>query len=287
MVAKYATCKKCGTKVLRVSWSSLRSHMECRQIGHLKRQGNKSPLQNTRNFFPGNVTDRTVRKWLENDPHNNPNVMPQMVEQIINEEKANAEKQGNSMVWKDRGDKDIVLAQCIEAVTKIEPALNKFVLPFEYQADYKFEVPLDLPHPNGGRETVMLLGYMDIIVKDGKGDWAVWDVKHTRDEYYWKKTAGQVAFYDLAVDLIYGKPTKIVGLLQPLCKKRVRHIPLDEAGRTKIMTDIAAMATDIWKGDVEPRNDTKFCTFCPMKHACPKFKAVEVQGRRTVPLFGG
>lgn len=51
--------------VMRISWSQLRTHEECKQRGFLQRTGHKSVLDNQRVFFPGTVTDRVVRDWLQ------------------------------------------------------------------------------------------------------------------------------------------------------------------------------------------------------------------------------
>lgn len=205
--------------------------------------------------------------------------MPDMVIDIIDREKDILEDRGNVMKWRDSKDRDEVIAVCQEAVRLIEPDLEKYVLPFEYQVDYKFEVPIEIKNQFGEYETVLLLGYMDILVKDVNGEWAVWDVKHTKDNSYWKKTQGQLGFYDLAISLMFGQPTSITGLLQPLCKEPVKPIRLDSSTRTTLLTQIENMAMDIWTGEVEPRKDMKYCHYCPVKHACPKFKPKTVDGR--------
>ena len=287
-MANREKCKECGKVTLRISWSGLRTHEECKQKGYLTRTGKKAKLDNVRLFFPANVTDRTVRDWLGNDPYSNPGVMPDMVEHIVNREYDAMKERGEVMLWKSKADKGNIIKECQEAVEKIEPALNKLVLPFDYDVDFKFQAPLTLPHPDGGMETVLLIGFMDIIVRrtmpDGSHRWMVWDVKHTRDDYYWKKTQGQLGFYDLSNWVMTGEQTDAVGLLQPLCKERVKPVKLDDNTRSVLMQRVTGMARDIWMDDRTPRVDNKLCNYCPVKHACTKFKPVLVNGQRRISL---
>ncbi len=271
---------------LYISWSALRSHETCKQQGFLKRSGHRAPLQDTRNYFPGTVTDRVVRDWLTiGDPANNLGAMPGMVSEIMDREKEQIATDGGVMKWRDKGDRAKIEKDCIEAVTKIEPALLKFVVPFEYQADFSFKAPLKLPHPRGGSETVMLNGYMDIIVKDSKGRWWIWDVKHTRDGSYWRKTVGQLSFYDFATKLMFGDWSFRTGLLQPLCPKPVFPYVVDNETRAQLMQRVAGMAWDVWSGDKTPRTDNKECGYCDVRHACSKFAPVQDGANRRISLL--
>lgn len=284
-MANTTTCKECGRVTLRVSWSGLRVHEECKQKGFLKRTGKSAPLGDQRAFFAGNVTDRVVRAFLSGDmgdPMENPHAMPDMVSTIIDTERARIQEEGGVMRWKNLEDRSQVEKDCIEAVKKIQPALMKYVLPFEYQADFKFQAPVTVPHPDGGMESILLIGFMDIIVRDDKGRWWVWDVKHTRDDSYWRKTVGQLGFYDLAVELMFGQPTIRTGLLQPLCKQPVLPYANSESSRAQLMQRIVGMANDIWMDDKAPRKDTKFCNWCEVKHACSKFQPVQVGKHRRI-----
>lgn len=254
-----------------VSWSSLRAHMECRQKGHLQRTGKKATMENQRVFFPGTVTDRVVRDWLAGDPYNNPGLMVDMVESFVQREQDNIEAEGKKLYWKDAGDRDNIILECQKAVRIIEPDLERLVLPYEYDVDFKFRAPMMAPHPDGTMQSILLIGYMDIIVKQAENVWAVWDVKHTKDNQYWKKTRGQLSFYDLAVDIMFGAPTSEVGLLQPLCTEPVRKFVLEEEDRTILETHVLRMATDIWKENIEPNAPISACYYCNVKHACSRF----------------
>lgn len=248
--------------------------MECRQKGYLQRAGKGAVLENQRAFFPGTVTDRVVRDWLAGDPYSNPKVMPDMVESIVIREQENIEKEGKQLRWKSDKDRDSIIKDCQEAVTKIEPSLNKLVLPYEYDVDFSFKAPIRIPHPAGHVETVILNGFMDIIVRRDKDAWAVYDVKHTKDNQYWKKTRGQLSFYDLAVDVMFGQGTFEVGLLQPLCKETERMFVLEEPERAILLKHVHDMCVDIWTKNFDPNAPVDACFYCNVKHACSRFTPV-------------
>lgn len=260
--------------------------MECRQKGMLQRAGKTASLTNQRVFFPGTVTDRVVRDWLSAEPEKNPNMMPHMVEEIMKREEGLIKEGGGKLIWKDRDDMRSVLQDCVEAVTKIEPALNKYVLPFNYDVDFGFKAPMKVPHPSGVPQTIILNGYMDIIVKDADGRVAVWDVKHTKDNSYWKKTRGQLSFYDLASLLLFNEPTSMVGLLQPLCKEPVKRFQLDQDDRDMLVNHVLRMTQDVFKGDFTPTEDLNQCTFCSVRHACTRWAPVRDGSKQKFSLLG-
>src|SRR5690606_11777495 len=145
-----------------------------------------------------------------------------------------------------------IIRDCRTAVELIEPSLNEKVLPFEYDADLRFEAPMEIPHPAGHQETILLIGAMDILVRKAPDEWPVYDVKHTKDNSYWKKTRGQLSFYDLVTDVLFGAPTVEVGLFQPLCTHREKLFRLEESDRTVLLTQVHKMAEDIWKENFDP-----------------------------------
>lgn len=266
---------------LKISWSQLRIHEECKERGFHARNGRRATLENQRMFFPGTVTDRVVRDWLVGGDHT-PGMMPQMVEDIMEREWDLLKDEGKSISWKSAKDRAQVLSDCREAVTKIEPALLKYVTPYRFEADKRFQAPLRLPHPNGGHEVVLLIGAMDILVQDDKDRWWVWDVKHTKNESYWRKTEGQLTFYDLAVLLMFDAPTVRSGLLQPLCSEPVKPFQITNDKRAQLLQRVAGMARDIWNDEHPPRQDTTLCGWCSVKHACSKFQPVVVDGKRRI-----
>lgn len=273
---------------IRVSWSSLRASMECKQKGYLQRSGKRAKMADQRIFFPGTVTDRVVRDWLADNPYSNPGLMPEMVESIVQREQDKIEAAGKQLRWKNDADRDSIIRDCQEAVTKIEPSLNNLVLPYEYDVDFGFKAPMVVPNPAGERTNLLLIGYMDIIVKrPQEGDqpewWAVYDVKHTKDDYYWKKTRGQLSFYDLAVDIMFGNTTQEVGLFQPLCKEPERIFHLEDKDRAILLSHVQGLSDDIFNENFEPDAPISACRFCDVKHACSRF--TPVNGSKRVPLL--
>lgn len=284
-MSRIRRCRECQrVNDIRLSWSALRSHIECKQKGYLQRTGHKAKMENQRLFFPGTVTDRVVRDWLAEDPYNNPGLMPHMVEDIVNREQQTLEERGKQLRWRDSKDRDSIILECQEAVRKIEPSLEQFVLPHEYDVDFSFKAPMVAPVPNGETVNVILNGFMDIIVRTDAGEFAVYDVKHTKNNEYWRKTRGQLSFYDLAVDVMFEKETFEVGLLQPLCDQREKRFNLSDTDRTSLLTHVHTMVEDIYKENFEPTASTSECFHCNVKHACSKFKPVN--GSTRVNLFG-
>lgn len=274
-------CRECGSVTLRLSWSQLRNHEECKQKGYLSRSRKRATLANTRNFFPGTVTDRVVRDWLLREDKE-PGQMVGMVEEIMDREKrfiiegdpATGKEPEGTLIWRDSQDQKRVLEECKDAAEKIEPSLLKYVVPFEYQVDLRFKAPMDIPHPSGGTETVLLIGAMDILVRDRRGQYWVFDVKHTRDDYYYRKTIGQLTYYDLAVELMYGQPSAGTALFQPLCKKPEYPHKATPQARSELSQRLVLFARDIWNEDHTPKTDRSGCGFCDYKHACEAFKPV-------------
>lgn len=280
-MAKPTRCKRCGRLMLRVSWSALRTHETCKQRGALQRAGRRSNLEDKRIFFPGNVTDRLVRDWLLNEPLAHLGEMPDMVQHYIDRTKEETEEEG-PMRWRHASDRDEVAKSVEEAVRKIEPALLDRVVPYRYTPDFRFKAPLNLPHPTGGTEQVLILGAMDILVQDDKDQFWVYDVKHTTDDGYWKKTVGQLSFYDLAIRMLFGEKTTGVGLLQPLCKERVKPFIISDDWRRQMLQRISGMANDIWRGDLPTTRNSSECHFCNVKHACSKFNPTMRAGVHSV-----
>lgn len=269
--------------VIRLSWSQLRNAQECKQKRYLTVTGTRRSARDQRLFLPGNVTDRVVRNWLKNDPANHQGEMPEMVNETIDLIREEILTKGERITWKhDLGDRENIRKECIEAVTKIEPTLMKLVVPFEYEADFDFAAPIRLPRLDGSKEIIYIIGKMDILVRDDLGQLFVWDVKHTKDDQYWRKTVGQLTFYDLAVKLLYGQNTMNTGLLQPLCKKIVFPHEVTDQARAEMYQRIVGVANDIWNNDNTPNQTMEYCGNCEVRAACAKFAPVLVDGKKRV-----
>lgn len=265
---------------VRISWNVLRNHLECKQKTYLRRNGKKPTIQDHRNFFGGTVTDMVVREWLLRDPKDNLGVMPSMVEDVFEQELEKTKDQGYNVKWRDASDRERLMEECKLAVSKIEPALIEHVLPHSWTPDFAFKAPLEVKGTSGPIK-VTLNGYMDILVRHEDGSVDIWDVKHTKDDYYWKKTVGQLAFYDLAMSINEDVHATKTGLLQPLCKQEVKTFDIDPDWQSKILVDVSRMADDIVEGVKTKTKDVSKCQWCEVKHACDRFAT---DGKR-VKLF--
>lgn len=289
MAPRVETCEHCGGHPVNISWSSLKVWEECKQKGTLYRQGKKTKSVNVRNFFPGRVTDRVVRYWLEGDPYNNMGAMPDMVAEVIEKELGQTVKEGEAIHWKHSTDRKEVEAACRQAVTNIEPALLKYVLPYEYQVDFAFRTPLLMQAP-WGMDRVSLNGYMDIIVYDpDSASWRIYDVKHTLNKSYWKDSFGQLMFYSLENQIRTGSLPVEVGFFQPLVPKEpVKRFAVNPTEVNYLTGRIQSMAWEFWSGEDEPTTNNSICTFCDVKHACKKFTPVKSStGRKKTMSLGG
>lgn len=141
-----------------------------------------------------------------------------------------------------------------------------------------------MPSPDGGMDTVVLNGALDILVWDPATEtWRIYDVKMTKDGQYWRKTQGQLQFYDVTLFPLFGKFSVEAALLQPMCAEQIKVIPTNDQTRSVMLRSMSEMALDVWSGNTEPRKDNKFCTNCEVRHACTKFKPViSSTGKKTI-----
>lgn len=263
---------------LRISWSRLRMHDECPAKGDLMRR-HKSPVQDIRSFFHGNVVDLAMRRWLSQD---DPELgwMAAQVDAIFEESLAIAKDTGDGIVrWKSTNDKAETRDFCRELVGRLEPILVKYALPFEWEPAVRFQVPILVEDLGGHAREIILVGEMDLLVRDSQGRFAIWDLKATRDNAYYKKVLGQLAFYALAVKAIHGQFPALTGLIQPMCDQRVLPVTIDRDAVAQMAGRITKTARDILAGHVAPKADNAGCAYCPVKHACPKFSFGGQPGR--------
>jgi CRISPR/Cas system-associated exonuclease Cas4 (RecB family) len=277
---------------LNISWSQLRSHTECRRKAHLQRQGKKAEMYDARVYFPGTVVDRAMRNWL-NDEARRPGGMAAMIEGIAAHEEQYSRENGDGIVrWKHPRDCAEVIAFCQELVTKLEPLLYENVLPYEFEPAMRFRAPIEIPYLDGTKTVVHLTGEMDILVRDpgwvameGSLDsppapWQVLDLKATRDDSYWRKTMGQLVFYDIACFAMFQQFTHFTGLIQPMCKEQIVGIRVENQQRVEMMQRIISMAHDIWSDNFPVAPTTSPCSRCDVKHACTRFSPVGGRGDR-------
>lgn len=254
---------------VRISWSRLRVHAECKQKSWLLASGKRASGQDMRNFYHGMVVDRIMRHWLD-DPGRAPGQMRAMVDEIIDTEEARIRADGEGVVrWRNAEDKHDVREFCAELCDRLEPLLYELVLPYEFENGKRFKIPIELPGPDGRPAQVILVGEMDLfVINDGP---VVWDLKGTRDNSYWRKVLGQLVFYDIATWAATGQQTRMTGLIQPMCDQRVIEYTISETDRSAMVSRIHRMALDMWTEQRQCKTDWAGCSTCEVRHACPRF----------------
>lgn len=268
-------------ELTRVSWSMLRAHAECKQKSHLIRSSKRGPAQNIRSYFHGMVVDAVMRRWLT-APQQTPGAMVAMVDEMIQTVETQAKDDGDGIVrWKNVDDRAELRQFCTELVIRLEPILEALVLPYDYEMGKRFQVPIVVPGLDGTPTTVLLTGEMDILVHDSP-NWIVWDLKGTKDDQYWRKVLGQLVFYDLAVLALHGQNTTKTGLIQPMCAKPILEFVITDDDRRAMWARILRYCEDIWKQDHTCKTTTSGCTYCEVRHACPRFDVTQND-----TLFGG
>ena len=259
----------------RVSWSSLQNWEMCKQKGWLISQRKSSPVKDSRNFFHGTVVDRIMRNWLD-DPQ--PGIMPQMVDDYMESCEREALETGDGIVkWKHKTDKADLREFCITLTKKLEPILFKLVVPFDYEPAKRFKIPMTLPGINNEPTEIFLTGEFDLLVRENS-HYNVWDLKATADNNYWKKTLGQLVFYDLAVYAMMGESPVKSGLIQPMCDQQVLEFNFTNDDRRAMLARIMTMLRAVWTEDHSPKDDVAGCSWCQVKHACEKYKKPNLVG---------
>lgn len=257
-------------KKLRLSWSQLRNHEECKQKSYLMRSGKKAKTQNIRGYFHGMVVDKIMRDWLGN-PLRSPGEMTDMVTAALVDVEREAKDTGDGIVrWRDAQDRADVAVFCLDLVGKLEPILTERVLPFRHEPATRFNVPLRIPDLNNELTEISLVGETDLVVHHPDGI-QVWDLKGTKDNHYWRKVLGQLYFYDIAMLLLHGQRTERVGLIQPMCEQQVLEFVVTDNERSQMFSRITNFAHDIWREEKTCKADTAGCSWCEVRHACPRF----------------
>lgn len=263
-------------KLLSVSWSKLRAFAECRQKAHLQSTGARSPAGDTRVFFRGTVTDRVLRDWIQNKDRQ-PGQMESQVDEYIELCEKEHRDQGTGIVrWKHPDDKSESSLWCKELLRRVEPIVEKLVLPYapDIFADHHLRSRITIPGLDGEDRVIELVGIMDLYVR-APGFSAIYDLKATENESYWKKTIMQLAFYYLLVTS-YGDPAPDeVALIQPMCANPIIGLTVTDEMLDALMTNVVNYAHSVWAEDFTPKTSDAGCSWCPVKHACVKFKADE------------
>lgn len=266
---------------LKISWSQLRAHSECKQKAFLYREGHRGPAQDLRGYYHGMVVDSAMRGWLA-DPDRRPGQMAGRIDELIDRGIADAKESGDGVVrWKSSTDRADLREFCVELVNRLEPLLEQHVIPYPHEVAYRFSVDATVPYLDGTPTRISLVGEMDLYVHP-QDSHAVWDLKGTRDNAYWRKVIGQLIFYDIATLSITGTPPAYVGLLQPMCDQQVLAFTVSDDDRRVMWARVIALANDRWSQDVACKADTSGCNWCDVKHACARYKPTG----NTISLLG-
>jgi CRISPR/Cas system-associated exonuclease Cas4 (RecB family) len=252
----------------KISWSSLQRYELCKQKNYLVLQGLSAPGKDVRNFLAGTVVDSVQKAWLDNPVGN----MVALVDEHFEKAIANAEER-DTIKWRNKNDKKKIYDTCLNASELLQPILEARVLPYDYEPAKRFYQVVKIKKLDGQVEEIILRGEFDLLVRDpADGRFIVWDLKTTADNDYWKKTLGQLVFYDLAIISMFGQPPKKTGLIQPLCDEQVKEFTFDNSHRAEMWGRIHAMMQSQWEGDHAPKKDNAGCSWCEVQHACAKFQ---------------
>jgi hypothetical protein len=259
---------------LRISWSRIRNHAECRAKGALLAAGRKSPVTEYRVFFKGTATDRCMDAFLALD---NPERgwMAAHMDAIFDAEEVNVRESGDGVVrWLSKADREQARKWCRECVTRLEPILFDLILPHAYEPHARFKTPLTIPGPGGQPRQILLTGETDLRTWRGEQvPLSVDDLKATEDTSYWRKVTGQLLFYEIATWGMTGRWPEVSRLIQPMCDQRVLEFKFTAEHRRQMFVTICNVANDIWRDNLPPKKDSTGCSYCPVKHACSKFAA--------------
>jgi hypothetical protein len=262
---------------LRISWSQLRSHEECRQRAYLLRTGHRSAAADMRAFFPGMVCDEIMGVWLDDPDRRCGGMQAKVADTVDSLAKQSAETGDGVVRWRGPDDKREVIEYCTETLRRLEPILRKLVLPYEFLAHHRFNSQVAIPYLDGELVAVTLTGEMDLLTSPTAGN-AIYDLKVTKDKGYWRKVVGQLLFYDLADILATGRRPLAAGLIQPACDEQVLVFQFSDDDRRRMQARIVAYATDAWRKDHPVTTEVHRCGWCPVRHACPRYTCVSLNG---------
>lgn len=269
----------------------MQNHDFCKQRASLVSQHKRSEIDDVRNFFHGNVCDRVMRAWLfGGDPR--PGVMPGMVEEYFGRCLDEIKEKAEGVVrWRSRSDRAELMEYCTTLLTRLEPYLLKWVIPYDYAPEYRFSVPLRIPYLDGDLVFIELVGGIDILIRitmpDGTIRWRAFDLKATANPDYVRKVRGQGVFYDIAILASFGASPIDFTFLQPMVERNPYEVvTVSDADRRSMLARIKDVAHDRWRGDDAPKPDASGCNRCPVRGACSKYAGVggfvPVRARRAV-----
>lgn len=268
-----------------ISWSALRRHEECRQREYLNRKKARPAGTDIRNYVHGTIADRIVRHVLEHEEDQVLGRMEELVDHYFALYTTHEQDGGLAdgvVRWRGRNDKEVTRNLVRNIVKGAEPYIFEKVIPFDYDVALRFKECLYLPGLDGTPRPVFLVGEMDYLVRHtdaggpGKHLYYGIDLKGTTSNSYVNKTLGQAIFYDLATALMVGQPCEQWAFLQPMAEPPWVPVNVSPEDRRIMIQRIHRMCEFIWRGDWSPKDDTKGCTICEVRHACAKYTPVSL-----------
>lgn len=242
-------------------------------------EGKGDTVKDGRRFIHGTLADRAMRRWLDQDEEQLPGQMDTYVDDLWDELVEHNDEY--KITWKDdvAKDKAYVRALSKTVVNNVEPFLLKRVIPFEYEPEFRFRVPLQIPDSAGYARTIVLNGGMDIAVRDpNTGKVFLYDLKATTNENYISQgIMPQLIFYSIAWTLMFGTPIEDItaAFLTPACKAQYRELNITSEDRRHLMTRIVRCANALWdKAKPVCTDKDSECYFCDARRICPKWANV-------------
>ena len=263
----------------------------CKHLVYRKQRKEQAPVRDIRNFVHGTLADRAMRRWLEQDT---PQLRGQMDKYIDDSWNDITNSETEKVKWRGnvRDDQERVLTLAKLTVNNLEPFLEKYVIPYEYQPELRFKVPFTIPDQEDNPRTVILNGGMDIVVRNPRtGQIAIYDLKSTLNESYVSgKILAQLIFYQLSWHLLEGTDYDKIDTAFVTPATRVMFHPLTITQRDRMMlaSRIMAFARGAWQNDFAPRKDDTYCGYCVCREWCSKFQQdvkTGKDGKRRVSLL--
>lgn len=257
----------------------LKKHEECKQKSWLTRRGKATKFRNFKPFYVGTVVDSMCRRYLETGgDYDMVSSVPEMMEQTA----LNSRAKGNGVLNIQSVERAELEDKALRCVTLLKPLLDEHVMPHEYQAERRFQVPVIVPSNFDGVENrnVILRGGVDIVVRYNDGMFSAFDLKSSPNKSYVRSIIGQGIFYDLVQACEFGQPYKQFAFMSPLIEEEpLVALNITNGDRQAMLARIVCMADDIATNQVEPKEGTSGCSWCEVKHACAKFDPTRLNRR--------
>lgn len=266
------TVDEYGAKPLSVSWSRLYEFEKCHQRVVFHMAGKGDTVKDGRRFVHGTLADRAVRRFLDQETEQLPGQMAQYVDELWDEICEHNDEY--KIEWKGDPAEDRARVREIAktVVNNLEPFLFARVIPFEYEPEFRFKVPLQIPDSRGMGRTIILNGGMDIAVREPDRI-SLYDLKATTNENYISSgIMPQLIFYGIAWTLLFGDKVDNIraAFLTPYTQVQYHELNVTRADRAHLMSRIIRFANAIW--DEQPpvcTTDKGECYFCNCKRICP------------------